>query len=77
MHFLPTCRPRGHSLPMKKKPWCISKLHTSIPNDKNFDMSELKTFADAGFSPEIFEGVVALSSWVVLQMLLKVLPNFK
>ena len=34
----------------------------------------------AGFSPEIFEGVVAFSGvvkLVVLQMLLKVLPNFK
>ena len=34
----------------------------------------------SGFSPEIFEGVVAfsgMSSWVVLQMLLKVLHNFK
>ena len=44
--FYQLAGPRAIPQPMKKKPWCISKVHTSIPNDKKFDMSKLKAFAD-------------------------------
>ena len=47
-YFWPTCQFRGPTPTHKKNPGVIkiSKLHTSIPNDKIFDISKLKAFAD-------------------------------
>ena len=46
MYFSPTCRPQSPTPNPKKSPEVISKLHTSILNDKIFDMSKLKASAD-------------------------------
>ena len=44
--FYQLAGPGALPLPLTKKPWCISKRHTSISNDKIFDMPKLNAFAD-------------------------------